>query len=1849
LSRPSALADAPLAPEDARLLRRVARLTWRYFEVFNGAGGLGLPPDNVQEQGGRRVAGRCSPTDLGLALLADLAAYDLGYLGAGGLLERCERTVGTMEGMERHRGHFLNWYDSSTGKALRPRYVSTVDSGNLVGHLRVLRSGLLELASAEALPPQARAGLLDTLDQLAESGARGPAVAALRRLLEAGDAPPLAQAAWLQELSALAAAASAEAVAGEGNAASSEAVWWASALQRQLDGFGADLRELAAEPGDGEGAAARRRRVEALAARCAGLADAEFGFLYDPRRHLFSIGYSVDERRLDPSYYDLLASEARLASYLAIASGQIPFEHWFALGRRLTSAGGSQVLLSWSGSMFEYLMPLLVMPSFRGTLLDQTCRAAVARQRDYGLRQGIPWGISESSYNLVDAQGTYQYRAFGVPELGLQRGLGDDRVVSPYATLLALMVDPRRACANLRRLAARGCLGAFGFYEAVDFGPARLGGRGVMVRSFMAHHQGMGLLALERALLGPRMQDRFLAHADLRSAALLLQERIPREAPLLRPFARESLSTQRGPAPQEGRALRVLKDPDAAMPALQLLSNGRYHVMVTAAGGGYSRWNGVALTRWRQDAGAEDLGVFFYVDDEADRRSWSAAHQPSLRRSAAYEAVFTPGLAEFRRRDGAVDTHTQIAVSPEDDLELRRLTLTNRSEAARSIRVTAYTEIVLAAAADDELHRAFSGLFVHTELLPGQHAILATRRPRSAGEAPPWLFCLMPPGEDPGAPGASSFETDRGRFLGRGRGPRHPAQMEAGEPLEGTAGAVLDPCAALRCQVELGPEGSVSLDLILGAAATREAALALIAKYQDHRMADRVFEVAETHSRAVLARLGAGDAEANRYAQLASGVVFPLAVFRAPASILRRNRKGQAGLWGYALSGDLPIVLLRVGNRENLGLVADLLKAHAYWRMLGLEADLVVWNEDASGYRRDLNDEILGLVAAGAQAHWLDRPGGVFVRSVDAFPEEDRVLLLAVARIVVRDVDGPLDAQLQRWLAPPAPDASPPAVAVPLALAAAPGPAPARRGGLLFPNGSGGFTPDGREYIVDPGPGRQTPAPWVNVIANARIGTVVSERGSAYTWYGNSQLCRLSPWSNDAVTDPSGEALFLRDEDSGRAFSALPWAGAKDAAYECRHGFGYSVFSHADDGLSTELSTYVATEAPVKFFLLKVRNGGAQARRVSVLANVDLVLGDLRSRNAMHVVTRREPLTGAILAHNSYSAEFPGVVAFLACSEPLHGVSGDRAEVLGRNGDPARPAALGRRGLSGRLGAGLDPCAAMQAVLDLPPGGEREIVFILGAADSSTEAVELVRRHRGVAAARVALKEVWRFWNDKLGVLYAETPDQALNVLVNGWLPYQVLSCRLWGRSGFQQSGGAYGYRDQLQDCLALLHEMPELARQHLLRCAGRQFVEGDVQHWWHPPSGRGVRTHCSDDYLWLPLAVARYVEFSGDTGVLDERVPYLTGRALNEGEESYYDLPGSSGQSGSLYEHCVRAIVHGLPTGAHGLPLMGGGDWNDGMNLVGRLGRGESVWLGFFLHQVLEKFGPVARARGDEPFAATCLDAAAALAGALEAHGWDGDWFLRAYQDDGRPLGSALNDECQIDALPQSWASMAAVGDPGRRAQALDAMWERLLDADHGILKLFSPPFDHGSTDPGYIKGYPPGIRENGGQYTHAAVWAAWALAVEGRGSQAEALVSMLNPIKHSLDPQAVARYRAEPYVMAADIGGEAPFAGRGGWTWYTGSAGWYYRLLHEVVLGLDRRGDLLTLRPRVPEAWGGFKLHYRYYQTFYHLDFRRDPGRQGPVRLVLDGQPLDGPGLRLVNDQREHSVEVHYGLPAG
>jgi cellobiose phosphorylase len=1588
----------------------------------------------------------------------------------------------------------------------------------------------------------------------------------------------------------------------------------------------------------------RGERLSALADDL--IEETEFGFLFNPERQLFSIGYSVTDGRLDSSHYDTLASEARLASFMAIAMGTVSHEHWFKLGRSLTPTGSSRALLSWSASMFEYLMPLLVMRAYAGTLLDETYKAVVQRQIEYGTQRSVPWGISESAYYAQDLDKNYQYRAFGVPGLGLKRGLAEDLVVAPYASILAAQVAPHEVLANLERLRAQGLDGRFGFCEAIDYTPERVPAKhegGVVLPTWMAHHQGMSLLALDNVLNGLPMQLRFHADPRVQAADLLLQERLPQLVPLKNPPAETAAHVpfvRRTVAPP----MRLYTTPHTMSPRAHLLSNGSYTVMLTNAGGGYSRRQQLALTRWREDITSDNWGSFVFVRDLDSGDVWSTTHQPSGREALEYEATYSLDRAVFRRLDASLETRTEVVVSPEDDVELRRVSITNHSHRARNLDLTSYAEIVLAPGAADLAHPAFSNLFVETTAVVERDALLCTRRPRS-GTDRVYLFHMLSGRGRIGA--ATEYETDRARFIGRGRSLADPVAMAAGTPLSNTTGPVLDPIVSLRQSIRLPPGGTARLAFVTGFAENEATARRLIDKYYDRRAIARAIALASTHAQIEMRHLGLTVEDTMRFQRLAGRLIFGDPRLRVPEAVLN-NRRGQPELWKYGISGDLPIVLATIDDGSQLPLLTDLLKAHEYLRGKGMAFDLVVLNAHGSTYRMDLQDAVQQMVESGPEQAWLDRPGGVFLRRTDLMPAEDVLLLRAAARAVMEGVEGGLEQQLIR------PATSYARLPDDMRIKIRPDDVVVSGQGIAAPtgleefNGIGGFADGGKEYVirVHANSGVVPPAPWVNVVAHPTFGFAASDLGTGFTWSENSHDNRLTPWRNDPIGDPPGEAIYFRDDDNGRFWSATPLPAGGGQPYTVRHGHGYSSYEHIRDGIESRLLVYVAAAEPMKVYQISLRNSSNSRRRISVTLYAEWVLGENRERTGLHIVTRREPATGALLASNVFREAFADRVAFL----DLFGgdnrtVTGDRTEFIGRNGSLRAPAALVRDSLSDRTGATLDPCGAVQLRVTLEPGQERMLIGLLGEAADDASVASLVRRCRAPQGITAAFADVQSFWRPLLGTVQVSTPDRSMDLLLNHWLLYQTLACRIWGRSAFYQSSGAFGFRDQLQDVLALMLAAPHLARNHIVHAASRQFVEGDVQHWWHEPGGQGVRTKFSDDRLWLVYATLQYMHATADTGVLDEVVPFLEGRTLKPDEHEAYEKPAISKQSASIYEHCVRAIALNLTTGEHGLPFMGTGDWNDGMNLVGSEGKGESVWLGWFLLSLLRPFADVAAARGETDRAETYRRHATQLESALEA-AWDGDWYKRAYFDDGTPLGSKDNTECRIDAIAQSWSVLAHGPNREHARRAMQSVNEHLVRDKDRIVLLLAPPFDKMTPSPGYIQGYVPGVRENGGQYTHAALWTVLAFAELGDGDRAAELFSMINPITHTRDAAALGTYRAEPYVVAADLYSQPPHVGRGGWTWYTGSAGWMYRVGVESILGLRRRGGGLHIDPCIPKDWPRFEMVFKSGRAEYRFTVENPQGvNRGVRKLEVDGVDRTGQDIPIVEDGVVHQVRVVLG----
>jgi len=1859
-----------VAAEDAQKLRSVGRRTWLYFETFVTAEHNMLPPDNFQETPVPVVAPRTSPTNIGVYLLATVSARDFGWISFAETVDRLEKTIGTLEQMERFRGHLYNWYETHSLRPLLPLYISSVDSGNLAGHLVAVAAACNNWAQAPAAHLQGDfEGIVDaarilgqTLDDLPDDRrALRPLrkrleerITGMMRTVETLSSEPETAAIRTINLTVLAADITklANAVHEETRSLrSGDLALWAGKLAATCEAHFADSHfdELAIE--------ALRVRLRRLRERARQFAfEMDFSFLMRQDRKLLSIGYRVSEMQLDEACYDLLASEARLTSLFGIAKGDLPTEHWFRLGRPITEIGFRGALVSWAGSMFEYLMPPLVMKEPYGGILNQTSKLIVKKQISYGRAKRIPWGISEAAYNARDREMTYQYTNFGVPGLGLKRGLGQNLVVAPYATILAAQFLPAEAVTNLCRLKAIGAMGRYGFHDAVDFTPARLpaGATRAIVANYMAHHHGMSIAAIANVVFEGRLRERFHSDPVIEAAELLLQEKAPRDIPatVLRAEAGERVQ----PAEAETSPdTRLVLNPLVSVPATNLMSNGHYSVMVTSAGTGYSRINDISVTRFIADPTEDRSGTFLFLTDLETGAWWSATAEPKRAPGEIAEVLFRDDMATFVKAVGTLRSQVECIVVSEGNGEARRLTLSNDGSTDRQIEVTSYAEIALASEASDAAHPAFSKMFVKTEISDGGRVVHAVRRKRNDDEQVLSLVHFVTVGQ--GVQRDFQAETDRRAFLGRGRSILDAAAFERGARLSGQAGFVMDPVMAIRSKVRVPAGKKVTLTFWTAACADRNEAEAMLGRCAHAEAFQRQSMMSWTRSQVQTRHVGLSLAEAAGVQRLARYLLYPDPALRVSPEAIATGLGSQSALWPTSISGDFPIFALRIGDVADLEIVASALRMQEYLRARGLLFDLVIVNEQASSYVQDLQQAVEFLCDnSRMRGKELGPRQHIFAVRRDLMDEPTYRTLLGAARIVLHTRNGTIldqieraeNAAVQARLAAqagqqPAADAAQALQPAPRPGAALGQPAPrigatASGEGLAFWNGFGGFADEGRDYVVRLDRQRQTPHPWINVIANNRaFGFHASAEGASFTWSRNSRDFQLTPWSNDPVTNRTGEAFYIHDLSTGETFSPVACV-LRDPGivYEARHSRGLSRFAAKRGALAADLAQLVDPQDSLKISRLRLRNDGSQPAKLRIYAYAEWVMGTNRSKSAPYIVPGFDAESGTVFARNPYSLDYSDRVAFLAADAPAQSITCDRREFLGAGGTVERPeAVVVGAALSGAVEAGRDPCSAMARDVEIAPGAEVSLVFLLGDAASREEAVALVARHRAVDFEQ-RMADNRKDWDGFSGTLQVKSPDQAFDALVNVWLPYQSLACRIRARSAFYQASGAFGFRDQLQDTLALLLHDSGLARDQIIKAAGRQFVEGDVQHWWLPRTGAGVRTMISDDVVWLGYAAHRYVDVTGDKAILDTGIAFIKGETLKPGEHDSFFTPETAEESATLYEHCARALDLAVArTSAGGLPLILGGDWNDGMNRVGAEGRGESVWLGWFLLKTLNDFIAIARERQDSPRVRKWTKHAGKLKKALEATAWDGEWYRRGSFDDGSPLGSRQSDECQIDSIAQSWSVLCGDGDPLRSRTAMDSAWSRLVDKDSQIIKLFDPPFENTAKNPGYIKSYPPGVRENGGQYTHAAIWFVIALAEMGRPDEAWQAFSLINPVNHARDAEAAERYRVEPYVVAADIyAGDK--GGRGGWTWYTGSAGWLYRAASESILGIRRQGDRLIIAPCLPPHWPGYEAELRLGEALYRIKVSRGEIAQAS----LDGRPVEG-GVPI-EAGGEHSVEV-------
>lgn len=1887
-----------LSDEDVLTLRLSARKTWRYFEEFSNPQNNHLAPDNYQEDPPRGIAFRTSPTDIGLGMLANLTARDFGYISTLQLKENLEKTVKTIQRMEKWQGHLYNWYDTRTLKPLHPVYISTVDNGNYVCYLITLVQGLKSYAQSPMFDASLIQGINDTLMCGQAEHAMIPKELAIFDDVVVNGEMNLIK--WRKSLKTLAETAMLASTAKQpwrfkvetmiktylneieeyspwlglienpGIQCTDEASIQAlDRLTRVLtlpirledaqDFFTVVFRLIETlETHSAQDETAKTwlsdlklammqshasidrdiRSVERLIQQVETLSwETKFGVLYEPSKQLFSIGYHVTEQKLTNSYYDLFASESRQTSFIAISRGEIPPKHWFMLGRSLTLVNRYKGLVSWSGTMFEYLMPLLIMKNFRNTLLDETYSFVIKSQMKYGKQRGMPWGTSESGYNVLDSHMDYQYKAIGVPWLGLKRGLIEDAVCAPYATFLALMVAPIEAMKNIRKLQSEGIEGAYGFYEAADYTPERLGfePKRSLIKSYMAHHQGMSLTSINNLLNQNIMQERFHSDPYVKAGTLLLQEKVPLNVVFTKE-TKEKIIPLKESVFHESGSFRKFNQPDFRLPNAHILSNGFYSVMLSDKGTGYSKDKLAAISRYREDAVLDQSGMFIYLKEMTQGKVWSSAYAPINALPQTYEVTFTPDKATYRRIDHQIETLTEIIVTSGDHAEIRKLSLKNRSDAAVDVELTSYFEVVLGDARSDLAHPAFSNLFIETEYDEEKRSLIANRRPRSTTDNRLWLATTLVSDQPLIEP--LQYETDRLAFIGRNRDLANPLAMLKGKPLTNTIGPVLDPIFSLRAKVSIEPGKSVQLYYVTTLAQSKESLLTLIDKYRSTETCSTAFWLALTRSQMENRYLNIKPDEMQLYQEMISNILYPSPLRRNVAAEIRKNKKGQADLWPYGISGDKPIVLVTLSKVEEVSVLYEVMKAHDYWRLKDLLVDLVILVNEEKSYLDPLATLIGDIVLSRATRDSMNRQKDVFILNSRNLGEGDLTMFRAIAKMEFTGDGRTMEEQilsvaaipilrLRKTEADPESRSYPEIRQIPLPE-------------LRHFNGLGGFSGEGDEYVIRLEKDQTTPAPWSNVVANPNFGFITSESGVGYTWSANSRENKITPFSNDAVGDRPGEILYISDESSA-TWTITPQPIREESAYTITHGFGYTQYEHPSHGIDARMIQFVPLHDKVKLSAIRLHNHHDSAKTITLTYYVHPVMGVDPSQTASSLVTDRIE-DGPLIFTNHTSVDFKGKIGFIGSSSFKSSVTGDRDEFFGTSG-LKDPQCLQNQSLSNTVGAGMDPCAAMQVNVTLEARQSEEVIFMLGMGDDREEVLRYVEIYQDKAQVESALTQVKAFWKEKLHAIQVKTPDSATDLLLNGWLQYQTIACRLWGRSSFYQSGGAFGFRDQLQDVLAIATTWPEIAREQILKHAAHQFIEGDVLHWWHEPTGKGTRTRISDDLLWLPYVTAEYIRITGDRSILEVSVPFLSADILSESEDERYCQPALSQLATSLFDHCERALRHAMKFGERGLPLIGTGDWNDGMNTVGNKGKGESVWLGWFMSDTLTKFTKYCCE--DEPQEKTefYTNQSKAIIQAIEANAWDGEWYRRAYFDDGNSLGSSKNRECRIDSLSQSWATISGLGDPNRARTALDAMENNLVVRNQGLIKLLTPPFDQGESDPGYIKGYLPGVRENGGQYTHAAAWAIMAKAKSAQGDEAWEWFDLVNPINHTRNLREYSVYKVEPYVLSADVYSEYPHQGRGGWSWYTGSAGWMYRAGIESILGFQKNGDTLTILPNAPRNWREYEIIYTYLDTTYEIKILNPDGlNRNHHSQRIDGVLSENKPIILVNDKAVHRIEI-------
>ena len=1859
--------------KDYIYLREISRRIWAYYEDFINEENNYLAPDNYQEKPFKGVAHRTSPTNIGMGLITNIVSYDLGYISINTVIDRLEKILGGMNKLSKYKGHYLNWYDTTTCEPLYPRYVSTVDSGNLLGYLYLLKETLEEYKNNPLIRREEIQSLKDTY-----------------KILNIKDNVNISKYKSIDDYKIILKNELEKVKMLEDEKDDEEYNYWINKLTNEIEQkliWADNLNK------NNEESIVKVKELVPLKERIDNvikdieliMKDMDFTVLYDNKRDLFSIGYNLEEDSLGSSYYDLLASESRIASFLAIARNEVSTKHWFRLGRAMSNSYRGKSLVSWSGTMFEYLMPNLIMKDYDNTLLSLTYKSVIKAQIAFARKKRIPWGISESAYYHFDVAENYQYKAFGVPGIGLKRGLEDEIVVSPYSTIMALPIANGKAIENLKVLEKEGALRRYGFIEAIDFTQGRdnkilnedilyeneeenedksldeykynedykkkkihydivrtdknkykIRSNGKPVVCYMVHHLGMSYLALDNMLNSNILKERFHRIPEIKATELLLKEKIPNYIT----FEREDeILPKRKELELEEFTKRSFEGAVRENNELLLLSNGGFSSMITTTGSGYSKKDNNLLYRWKGDSTSDNSGMFFYIKNITSNKYWSATYEPCKSEGEYYKVDFSIDKGCFYTKHDNIESKLEVVLSLEDDVDIRKLTLKNTGDKEEVLEVTSYMETTLTSFEGDAAHPSFSNLFIQTEFDEESETLLSKRRPRVKNGKIPFLYhkAIVNGNKENGI----SYETSRVDFIGRDRDLNSPKALEE-NTLKNNVGIVLDPIMSIRTKVRIQGNEEKTIYFITGISESKEDAIRLSGEYSDIKKLEKAFSIYNKGMQVELRNIGITENQANIYQELAAYILFLNDRRKDREDYIKNINKHQKDLWAYGISGDLKIILLEIKNDDDLDTVRFVLKMHNYFRIQGLKTDLIIYNDEEDSYDKPLQNSINQIISSTTSRDIINKQGGIFVHNKATMLPEIKGFLIGISAIYIdsekgielrnlksvdrKNVDKELLEDGDKILLKKNLEDSKTHLESLEEL------------DLDFFNGYGGFDKKDYSYVIKLSNYKSTPAPWINVISNDNFGFFISETGASHTWCKNSRENKITPWSNDWVKDPLGEAIYVRDNNSGTYFSITPKPVRDGGEYIIRHGFGYSSFSHNTKDINSSMIVFAPRDENLKIQKVVLENKSNEDKEISVFYYAQLVLGVLNYDTSKYITTYNKE--NYIYGQNPYSEFFGNLKAYstIIGGESLS-FTCDRKEFIGTSRNMESPKGLEYRNLKGKFGSALDPCLVTECKINIKKGEKREVVILLGEEEKEDNIKNIIEKYSNISNVYEELSKTKAYWRDFLGNISVKTENKSMDYLLNGWLLYQNYSCRYLARTAFYQSGGAYGFRDQLQDSMSLGLIDSNITKTQILRSASRQYLEGDVQHWWHPVINSGIRTRFSDDLLWLPFVTEEYIKVTGDYSILKEKAPYLEDEPLREGEDERYTIVNQSSKEGTIYEHCIKAIEKSLKFGVHNIPLMGSGDWNDGMSTVGNKGKGESVWLGWFLYKILSDFEDLANYMNDEEKINKYKDIKEFIRENIEKNAWDGKWYKRAYFDDGTPLGSKENEECKIDSLSQSFALISGGGDKERGKKAIESTIENLVDEELGLIKLLAPPFEKSKLEPGYIKGYVAGVRENGGQYTHAATWVILALTKLNMGDKALKYFNMINPINHTRTETECEKYKLEPYVMAADVYIREPHGGRGGWSWYTGTAGWIYKVGLENILGFTKyKGEGYKINPCVPREWSSFEININNEKEQYKITVKK--GTEN--KIIINGKEIKGD--IIPKDLGKAEIEVYY-----